>query len=235
VAALGMPMAAPASTGSNTTATLVRTAIPAFRTVSRSRAVLARTNSELLPAAAVAVELGLRFQAGEVELPLDDPGVDQVLAALELAAEDQPDTPLLVLLARLRETVGEGIGLVNAMIGWAPRFRDATAFAATIREHRSKALLLRRTDANLTLATAHGTKGLEFDHVIVLQDADRFPSRRALDEAADRDRALEEERRLAYVAWTRARRSFTLLYDPAAPSKFLLEAFSAAEVAPDRN
>ena len=40
-------------------------------------------------------------------------------------------------------------------------------------------------------------------------------------------RAYEEERRLAYVAWTRARRSLTLLYDPAAPSPFLLEAFTA--------
>ncbi|HEY2887329.1 MAG TPA: 3'-5' exonuclease, partial [Candidatus Limnocylindrales bacterium] len=58
----------------------------------------------------------------------------------------------------------------------------------------------------------------------------RFPSRRALDDARDPEQALEEERRLAYVAWTRARRSLTLLYDPAAPSRFLLDAFSAAEL-----
>ena len=43
-------------------------------------------------------------------------------------------------------------------------------------------------------------------------------------------RAYEEERRLAYVAWTRARRSLTLLYDPTVPSPFLLEAFSAEEL-----
>ena len=41
---------------------------------------------------------------------------------------------------------------------------------------------------------------------------------------------MEEERRLAYVAWTRARRSLTLLFDPEAPSPFLLEAFSPAEL-----
>jgi superfamily I DNA/RNA helicase len=40
----------------------------------------------------------------------------------------------------------------------------------------------------------------------------------------------KEERRLAYVAWTRARHSLTLLYDPAAPSQFLLEAFNLAEL-----
>ena len=58
----------------------------------------------------------------------------------------------------------------------------------------------------------------------------RFPSARSVSEAVEPDRALEEERRLAYVAWTRARRSLILLYDPGAPSAFLLEAFSAIEL-----
>ena len=48
--------------------------------------------------------------------------------------------------------------------------------------------------------------------------------------AADPARALEEERRLAYVAWTRARRSLTLVYDPDAPSRFLREAFDDEEL-----
>jgi superfamily I DNA/RNA helicase len=61
-------------------------------------------------------------------------------------------------------------------------------------------------------------------------DEGGFPSERTLTEAADPVRALEEERRLGYVAWTRARRSLTLVYDPAAPSTFLLEAFAADEL-----
>ena len=61
-------------------------------------------------------------------------------------------------------------------------------------------------------------------------DEGRFPSGRAVDEADDPVRAMEEERRLGYVAWTRARRTLTLSYDPAAPSPFLLEAFSPAEL-----
>ena len=61
-------------------------------------------------------------------------------------------------------------------------------------------------------------------------DAGRFPSARSLRDAPEPERALEEERRLAYVAWTRARRSLTLVYDPASPSRFLLEAFSASEL-----
>jgi superfamily I DNA/RNA helicase len=93
---------------------------------------------------------------------------------------------------------------------------------------------LRRDDAPLTLATAHGTKGLEWDHVAVVgMEAGRFPSRRSVESATEPARAVEEERRLAYVAWTRARRSLTLLYDPAAPSPFLLEAFTAEELGLD--
>ena len=83
----------------------------------------------------------------------------------------------------------------------------------------------------MTLATAHATKGLEFDHVVVVgMEAGRFPSGRTVAEAEDPVRAYEEERRLAYVAWTRARRTLTLLYDPAVPSPFLLEAFDADEL-----
>jgi len=32
------------------------------------------------------------------------------------------------------------------------------------------------------------------------------------------------------VAWTRARQSLTLVYDPASPSRFLLEAFDPDEL-----
>lgn len=64
-------------------------------------------------------------------------------------------------------------------------------------------------------------------------DAGRFPSGRSIRESVEPGRSLEEERRLAYVAWTRARRSLTLVYDPASPSQFLLEAFTSAELGLD--
>jgi len=102
---------------------------------------------------------------------------------------------------------------------------------AAIEAARSTIARLRRSDANLTLATAHATKGLEFDHVAVIGlDAGRFPSARSIQESAEPERALEEERRLAYVAWTRARRTLTLVFDPGAPSPFLLEAFDRDEL-----
>jgi superfamily I DNA/RNA helicase len=123
--------------------------------------------------------------------------------------------------------------LLAAVVAWAAGYRDLASLTAAIAETRRRLVDLRVDDAPLTLATVHGTKGLEWDHVAVLgMEAGRFPSRRAVDESSEPQRAMEEERRLAYVAWTRARRSLTLLYDPDVPSPFLLEAFDPAELTP---
>ena len=63
-----------------------------------TRAFLARTNRELLPALVVALERRLPFRADRVATPLDDPRLDALLA--EAAATD-PRLPLLVRLGRL--------------------------------------------------------------------------------------------------------------------------------------
>ncbi len=85
----------------------------------------------------------------------------------------------------------------------------------------------------LTLSTVHSAKGLEFDAVHVIHAADgNFPS----DMSTGSPEGLEEERRLFYVAVTRARRNLAV-YVPlryhhhrvrddhswAQPSRFLSE------------
>ena len=60
----------------------------------------------------------------------------------------------------------------------------------------------------VSLMSIHMAKGLEFDYVFVLGLSEGiFPSFRALSES---DEGLEEERRLAYVAFTRARKQLFL-------------------------
>ena len=188
-----------------------------------TRAVLARTNRELLPAVAACLALDVPFRAADLELPLESPDLDGVL---ERASRSDP-APLLVSLAR----AGGPPEIVASLLAWAPPFGDLAAFRDAVAGARERLARLRREDAALTLATAHGTKGLEFDHVAVIGlDEGRFPSTRSIADAEDPGRALEEERRLAYVAWTRPRRSLTLVYDPDAPSVFLREAFDAQEI-----
>ena len=87
------------------------------------------------------------------------------------------------------------------------------------------------TDEDLekvTLMTVHAAKGLEFDAVFIVGlEEHLFPS----DMSGDDERQIEEERRLMYVAMTRARKYLTLLFattrfkygsvDFCTPSRFL--------------
>jgi len=82
----------------------------------------------------------------------------------------------------------------------------------------------------VTMMTIHGAKGLEFNHVYVVgMEEDLFPSQMMLQSRAD----LEEERRLFYVAITRAEKKLMMSYaetryqwgrlKPCEPSRFLDE------------
>lgn len=81
----------------------------------------------------------------------------------------------------------------------------------------------------LSLMTVHSAKGLEFDHVfLVAMEKGVFPS-----SYADTDEDLEEERRLMYVAITRAGKDLTIThtdrrsmfgkFSPMIPSQFIDE------------
>jgi superfamily I DNA/RNA helicase len=200
------------------------------------------------------MRLGVPFRAADLVLPIESPLVDQLLAAAELLAATDPrgraGEPAVVSVGRLpeRRSVAAIVpadddtrepedaatsrrAIAAELQGWAAGARDLHGLRTSIGRTRELLNELRRDDAPLTLATAHGTKGLEFDHVAVIGlDEGRFPSARSIADAVEPDRALEEERRLAYVAWTRARRSLTLVYDPGSPSPFLLEAFDLGEL-----
>jgi DNA helicase-2/ATP-dependent DNA helicase PcrA len=225
----------------------VRRAMTTWPADGSSRAVLARTNRELLVAVVAALDLAIPFRAPDLDLVVEDARLDGLLERAATMTRPGPShggpaSPLLAL-GRLRSALlDEALpderadpgdrpspgALATALLAWAPAFTSLAALREAIADWRHRLAGLRREDAALTLATAHGTKGLEWDHVLVL--ADGFPGRRSVADATEPERALEEERRLAYVAWTRARRSLTLLYDPESPSPFLGEAFSPAEL-----
>jgi superfamily I DNA/RNA helicase len=178
---------------------------------------------ELAPFAAVALESGIPYRAAEDGLILDDAQVDEILDNLPASAQ-----PAIALSRASSSTA-------RRLLAWSLPFRTVDDLRQALELARARRKELRRDDAQLILATAHGTKGLEFDHVAVIgMDENVFPSRRTIEDADDPIRAMEEERRLAYVAWTRAKKSLVLVYDPAAPSPFMRDAFGPSELATSR-
>ena len=89
---------------------------------------------------------------------------------------------------------------------------------STLDEYLQNITLLTSQDAiiddenTLTLMTVHTAKGLEFDYVFVVGFTDTtFPSFKSVSEGGTK--GLEEERRLAYVAFTRARKELYITYN----------------------
>ncbi|MDY0236513.1 MAG: ATP-dependent helicase [Gudongella sp.] len=88
-----------------------------------------------------------------------------------------------------------------------------------------------KNDSKITLSTIHSAKGLEFDSIYIIDLIDgSFPSSSSIEELENLKLSLyEEERRLFYVAMTRAKKnlhllSYTSIEDKTTePSRFLKE------------
>jgi DNA helicase-2/ATP-dependent DNA helicase PcrA len=111
----------------------------------------------------------------------------------------------------------------------ASEYSNLDLFLAEISLENPEEPEARREDT-LVLSTAHSAKGLEWSAVMVIDLVeDRFPSKHALNGQDE----LEEERRLLYVACTRARESLSLFVpgavynqhartsEPVMPSQFI--------------
>ncbi|HEX8302410.1 ATP-dependent helicase [Sphingomonas sp.] len=98
---------------------------------------------------------------------------------------------------------------LNELVRAMEEYESLTAFlehVSLVMDNESNA-----DEAKVTIMTIHAAKGLEFDTVFLAGwEEGIFPSQRALDEGGLA--SLEEERRLAYVAITRARRAATILH-----------------------
>ncbi len=103
---------------------------------------------------------------------------------------------------------GHDLGTLTLL---AERYRSLESFLAEVAldpVDKADAEANEQEDEHLVLSTVHSAKGLEWDAVFVLHLADGFfPSGYSLNDAEQ----LEEERRLFYVAITRARKQLTLL------------------------
>jgi DNA helicase-2/ATP-dependent DNA helicase PcrA len=110
------------------------------------------------------------------------------------------------------------LGNLEELVGSIQDYElDSTALGDTpsLSGYLERVSLVAATDAQksgpmVSLMTVHSAKGLEFDAVFLTgMEQEVFPYRGI---ASGEDEELEEERRLAYVAITRARRRLTITY-----------------------
>lgn len=152
-----------------------------------------------------------------VDLILNESGIRREL-------ENEKTLEAEVRLENLEEfkSITKNFEETNGVIS-LEEFLMEISLVSDIEEHKNN------TDV-VTLMTIHSAKGLEFDHVFIIGlEEGIFPHNNCMDSADD----IEEERRLCYVAVTRAKKSLTLvnakrrmLYgntNANMPSRFLLE------------
>lgn len=116
--------------------------------------------------------------------------------------------------ARLEELPAE-FGRLDVLLALARQNRDPAALLARLGELQDILAAERAERACLTLSTIHGSKGLEYDRVILIDAVDGLlpgvPDEGSPSFSEKFRDELEEERRLFYVAVTRARRELLFL------------------------
>jgi DNA helicase II / ATP-dependent DNA helicase PcrA len=180
----------------------------------------------LPPKTRAAVETLLRF--------LESLGGEKPDAAIERVFREMHYDEHLMSIAENSEDFESRVENIRQMIFDASRKGSIVEYledAALLREDQD----LSDTKSGVRLSTIHAAKGLEFKVVfIVALEEGILPHSRSLkseteDAAADHDEAVEEERRLMYVAMTRASDHLHLTLaqhrrgERAVPSRFLEE------------
>jgi hypothetical protein len=104
--------------------------------------------------------------------------------------------------------------------------KSVAAYAQQLTQQSDALRAIRDDDNGIELTTVHRAKGRQWPTVIVFGcDEDQMPHKRSLEDllAGNRD-ALEAERRVAYVAFTRAQQRLVVLTTTGNASRFCVEA-----------
>ena len=177
---------------------------------------------------------GARYATILPDVVADNPAVARLGALLD-QLHGEPDAGRVVgrlrreggldrILARRERLDGIAAQAVEALAQAEIRAGDLTVpdFTATLAGQEAL-LAATRSAAGVELATIHAAKGREWNHVIIHGvDQGQFPHAQSLADSCG-EAGLEDERRLFYVALTRARQRLDVICSVPIPSIFLAE------------
>jgi len=169
-----------------------------------------------------------KLKEGMAELPAMQPGeaVQHILNELEYVEYLKKFSGEGICLENLLQIV-ESLTTIASRVESYPKLLERIAELTAITEQAYE----NRDQKCIMLSTVHAVKGMEFRNVLIADLFEGcFPSMAALSENSDGKKALlEEERRLIYVAVTRASKYVELIYtmkvngERVKPSRFIRE------------
>jgi DNA helicase-2/ATP-dependent DNA helicase PcrA len=182
-------------------------------------AVLYRTNSQAAAIESALVDAGISYHVHGAQRFFDRPVVKQAIMTLRGAALAQTDEPLFQQVGSVLRSLGwstqaptgraqrDSWEALNALYLLADESDESMTFREFVAElsDRAKAHVEPHLAA-VTLSPIHSAKGLEWPHVVVAGCVEGLIPI----SYADTEASLDEERRLFYVAITRAETTLTL-------------------------
>ncbi len=187
----------------------------------RDYAVLYRTHQAGKALQKAFAEAGIPYQIAGEGSPYERPEIQTILA--ELRTSENPDKlqvcDLTKQIAEARNLITENLGQLFSML--VQFGADIEAALKHIDDISEQEFYDPSVNA-VTLMTIHASKGLEFEHVFLIAAEEGILPKQTSEN-------LDEERRLFYVAATRAKQNLDILCtktrtsQPAKPSRFITE------------
>lgn len=179
-------------------------------------AILARTNSQLSALEVELQKLGIKTQVRGQGRFFRQPSVMQAMSAIRALAVADSGEPLFMQVSQILSSLGWTSKMRDdedwVSLNWFIQVLDELGAVATseyIRELDERERSGHEpTREAVTLATVHGTKGLEWNQVYLIGvNRGLFPISHAQSESD-----IDEEKRLFYVALTRAKERLVISY-----------------------
>lgn len=187
----------------------------------RDYAVLYRTHRAAKALQKAFADSGIPYQIAGEGSPYERPDIQTLIAELRII-ENPHDLPVSELATEVAQRLGLHTDNLTQFLGMLVQFGSNIETCLTHIDEISEQEFYDPTVNAVTLLTIHAAKGLEFEHIFLVAAEEGILPKASRKEEAN----LDEERRLFYVAVTRARRQLDILYtktrasESSKPSRF---------------
>jgi len=188
--------------------------------------ILYRNNDSVLPLIVAFLHYGVAFKISADRFPISHTYIDYFLREC-IRFRQKKDKPLTLFYriinngfisnymstkgssSHVADTMETTLNFMHTICYFSDSYKDIFTFVERVKTiFDNKKYATFSFESNIFLSTIHSVKGLEYDSVFLIDlNKDKFPGKSSVT-----GELLEEERRLYYVAITRAKKTLYLMY-----------------------